>query len=271
MIHDGHRLSLGLEALDYGFVVHSGFDQLQSDMAAHWRDLICEPDLAHAAFTKLAENLKTLREDLSWLQVTGRANSFPAEFAGRGRGLEEAEPSEHICYAGQVEGGMTTPSSLGVVMYVTPGQAGAQPGTVGYCGWGTGTYELARYTDGPTVTPLTLNIPGGTTHLSALENDIGFTALYQTSGQLGGIVLWDASTGNLDFYSDATFTRSTTLLSDVSVPVACVNVGAISNGNINGGSRLLANVTTSPVSAAYQITASGGAPQQFFAVTQPAA
>jgi hypothetical protein len=175
--------------------------------------------------------------------------------------------TEHICYEGQVLGDLTTPSSLAVVMYVTPGQAGAKPGTVGYCGWGTGTFQLAHYTDGPTVTPLTLNIPGGTTLLSALENDIGFTPLYQTSGQLGGIVLWDSSTGNLDFYSDATFTSSTTLLSDVSVPVACVNVNAINNGNLATGGRMLVNVTTSSGSAAYQITASGGTPQQFFAGT----
>jgi hypothetical protein len=160
---------------------------------------------------------------------------------------------------------MTTPGSLAVVMYVTPGTAGAQPGTVGYCGSNPGTYELAHYTDGTTVTPPTLNIPGASTLLSALTNDVGFTALYQTSGQLGGIVLWDASNGNYLFYSDATFTTSTTLLSNVGLGVPCVNVSAISNGNSNGGSRLLLNVTTASVTTAYQITASGGTPQQFFA------
>jgi hypothetical protein len=173
--------------------------------------------------------------------------------------------SQHICAAGQVEGDLTTPSTLAVVIYVTPGTAGAQPGTVGYCGSSPGTYELAHYTDRPTVTPLTLNIPGGTSLFSALQNDVGFTALYQTSGQLGGIVLWDASTGNYLFYSDATFTTSTTLLSNVGLGVPCVNVSAISNGNFDGGSRLLLNVTTASGTAAYQITASGGTPQQFFA------
>jgi hypothetical protein len=176
-------------------------------------------------------------------------------------------PSEHICSQGQVEGDMTTPSSLAVVMYVTPGTPGAQPGTVGYCGSNPGTFELAHYTDGPTVTPVTLNIPGASTLLSALQNDVGFTALYQTNGQLGGIVLWDASTGNYLFYSDATFTSSTTLLTDVGLGVPCVNVSAISNGNLGAGGRLLLNVTTSSGSAAYQITASGGTPQQFFAGT----
>jgi hypothetical protein len=175
--------------------------------------------------------------------------------------------SEHICSQGQVEGDQTTPSSLAVVMYVTPGKAGAKPGTVGYCNWATGTYELARYTDSPTTSPTTLNIPGGTANLSALENDGAFTALYQTSGELGGIVLWDASTRNLNFYSDATFTSATTLLSNVSVGAPCVNVNAISNGNLDADGRLLLNVTSSSGSAAYQITASGGTPQQFFAGT----
>jgi hypothetical protein len=175
--------------------------------------------------------------------------------------------SEHICSFGQVESDEATPSSLAVVMYVTPGTAGAQPGTVGYCGTNPGTYELAHYTDGPTVTPLTLNIPGASTLLSALINDVGFTPLYQASGQLGGIVLWDASSGNYLFYSDATFTSSTTLLSDVGLGVPCVDVSAISNGNIDGGSRLLLSVTTTSGTTAYQITASGGTPQPFFAGT----
>jgi len=173
-------------------------------------------------------------------------------------------PSEHICYEGQVQSDLTTPSSLAVVMYVTAGVAGAQPGTVGYCGSNPGTFELAHYTDGPTVTPLTLNIPGASTLLSALENDIGFTPLYQTNGQLGGIVLWDASTGNYLFYSDATFTSSTTLLSNVSIGIPCVNTSAIGNGVFNGNSLLL-SVSTASGTAAYRITASGGTPQQFFA------
>jgi hypothetical protein len=64
MIHDRQRLPLGLEALQYGFVVHPGFDQLQSNLPPHRKDLICQPDLPHATFTELAENLKAFREDL---------------------------------------------------------------------------------------------------------------------------------------------------------------------------------------------------------------
>ncbi|MFZ0305284.1 MAG: hypothetical protein WAL75_21515 [Terracidiphilus sp.] len=176
-------------------------------------------------------------------------------------------PSEHICNEGQVQSDLTTPSSLAVVMYITAGTSGSKPGTVGYCGSSPGTFELAHYTDAATVAPATLNIPGATSTLSALENDGSFTALYQTNGQLGGIVLWDASTGDLNFYSDATFTSSTTLLSDVGIGAPCVNVNAITNGYSNGGSRLLLNVTTTSTTTAYLITASGGTPQQFFGGT----
>ena len=103
-------------------------------------------------------------------------------------------PSEHICSGGQVESNGTMPDTLAVVIYVTPGAAGAQPGTVGYCGVPPGTYELAHYTDGPSVTPTVLDIPGGSSTFAALESDIGFTGLYESTGELGGIVLWDAAT-----------------------------------------------------------------------------
>ncbi len=175
-------------------------------------------------------------------------------------------PSEHICPGGQVESNGTMPDTLAVVIYVTPGAAGAQPGTVGYCGVPPGTYELAHYTDGPTVAPAVLDIPGGTSTFAALEADIGFTGLYQSSGDLGGLVLWDAATKDLNFYSDETFTGATTLLTNVSAPVACVSENAVANGLRDAaGGVMLANFNTSSGDVAYQITASGAAPTQFFA------
>jgi hypothetical protein len=175
-------------------------------------------------------------------------------------------PSEHICPGGQVESNGTMPDTLAVVIYVTPGAAGAKPGTVGYCGVPPGTYELAHYIDKPAVAPTVLDIPGGTSTFAALEADIGFTGLYESSGELGGIVLWNAATKDLNFYSDETFTGSTTLLTDVSAPVACVNENAVANGlKDTAGGRMLATFNTSSGDAAYQITASAAAPTQFFA------
>jgi hypothetical protein len=175
-------------------------------------------------------------------------------------------PSEHICAGGQVETGATMPDTLAVVIYVTPGSAGAQPGTVGYCGVPPGTYELANYTDGPAVAPTVLDIPGGSTLLAALENDVNFSGLYQPSGKLGGVVLWDAATKGVNFYSDDTFTTPTTLLTNVSAPVACVSENAVANGlKDNLGGRMLATFNTGSGDVAYQIGSSGGAPAQFFA------
>ena len=72
MIHDRQRLPLGLEALHQRLVVHPGLDQLQRDLPPHRRSLFRQPDLPHAAFTKLADELKTLRKDLSRLQPADR-------------------------------------------------------------------------------------------------------------------------------------------------------------------------------------------------------
>ena len=70
MIHDGQRLALGLESLHDRLVVHPGLDQLERDLPSHRRGLFGQPDLSHSAFAKLADKLKTLSEDLSWLQAS---------------------------------------------------------------------------------------------------------------------------------------------------------------------------------------------------------
>ena len=72
MIHDRQRLPLRLEALHDRLVVHPGLDQLQRDLPPHRGSLFGQPDLAHAAFTKLADELKTLRKDLSRSQSATR-------------------------------------------------------------------------------------------------------------------------------------------------------------------------------------------------------
>jgi hypothetical protein len=174
-------------------------------------------------------------------------------------------PSKHICQSGQVQSDLTTPSSLSVVIYVTTGSPGSKPGTVGYCGFSPGTYELISYTDGPAVDPTVLDIPGGTSTLSALENDISFSPLYEDTGKLGGVLLWDAATKDENFYPDETFAGGKTLLSDVGFPLPCINAGAISqgaSGSLFG--RLLASANNGKTYTAYQFTSSGAAPTEFF-------
>jgi hypothetical protein len=174
--------------------------------------------------------------------------------------------SKHVCSGGQVQSDLTTPSSLSVVIYVTAGDSGAQPGTFGYCGVSPGTYELVNYTDDSTASPTVLDIPGGTSSYSALQNDGPFTALYQDSGKLGGIVLWDAATTDVNFYADETFTSATKLLTSAGNPLPCVAESTVANGLDAGNfGRMLTNVSNSSVNSAYVITASGAAPTEFFA------
>ena len=169
----------------------------------------------------------------------------------------------NVCNAGQMENNVATPASLAVVFYVVTPTAGATPGTAGYCPAG-GTYELANYSDSPTTAPTVLAIPGGTSTLSALLNDGPFTSIYQNSGLLAGVVLWDATSKNLNLYEDESFVAPSALLSGVSQPVAIfsrtVQYGA---ANLGGGNYLF-NASTASVAAAYRINASL-TPSEFFA------
>src|ERR1700722_9595122 len=74
MIHDRQRLSLRLETLHDGLVVHAGLDQLEGDLSPHGRILFRQPDLPHAAFAKLADELKTFRKCLPLFQSNSKAD-----------------------------------------------------------------------------------------------------------------------------------------------------------------------------------------------------
>ena len=95
MIHDRQRLPLRLEALHDRLVVHPGLDQLQGDLPPHRRGLFGQPDLPHAAFAKLADELKTLREDLSRFQASASIDCDPtsAPSGGDCRKLERTPSS----------------------------------------------------------------------------------------------------------------------------------------------------------------------------------
>src|SRR4051794_38677767 len=51
VIHQGERLALGFKTRDDFARVHTGFDQLERDAAAHRLFLLSQPDFAHPAFT----------------------------------------------------------------------------------------------------------------------------------------------------------------------------------------------------------------------------
>jgi hypothetical protein len=180
-------------------------------------------------------------------------------------------PPQHICAVGQLETDLTMADSLAAIVYETAGTPGAMPGTTGYCNSGTGTYYAVPYSAGMTDDPskYMITLPGATADNSAITNDGEPSALYLSSGALSGIELWDAANGNVLFYTDDTFTTSTTMQTSVPTPVACVNINAVLNGvkDSVGGRLLVAEVTTSgevASGASYQLTAAGEA-EQFFA------
>jgi hypothetical protein len=175
--------------------------------------------------------------------------------------------SKNICSGGEIETNAATPTTMQIVVYVVTPEAGALPGTNGYCSGVTGgTYYVINYTDSPTAAPTVTTIPGGSASYPALFNDGNFAPLNLSTGVLGGLLLWDAATTDENFYTSAAFTSSTTLISGVTgIPVACVNVTGVTNGNHDSlGGSYLANVSTASGIAAYQFTASGAA-NQFFA------
>ncbi len=57
MIHDGERLALGLKTSQSGFVVHAALDELERYHAADRDGLFGKPDLTHAAFAELLDQV----------------------------------------------------------------------------------------------------------------------------------------------------------------------------------------------------------------------
>ncbi len=99
MIHDRQRLPLRLEALHDRLVVHPRLDQLERNLPPHRGGLFGQPDLSHASFTKLADELKTFRKERSRLQASAEnLIGIRDEFVGQWGALKEAR-------AGVVAGG----------------------------------------------------------------------------------------------------------------------------------------------------------------------
>jgi hypothetical protein len=146
------------------------------------------------------------------------------------------------------------------VVYEAIPEAGTKPGDTGYCtGVPGGTYYLATYGESATTAPTVIDIPGGTSTLSALTNDGNFDPLNLNNGDLGGLLYWDSSTKDENLYVEPNFTAPTTLLHGVSgTPLACVNGPAVANGaqNFLAGSEL-ATVSTSAGLKSYQFGPSG--------------
>jgi hypothetical protein len=171
--------------------------------------------------------------------------------------------SMNVCSAGQLENDVAAPSSLAVVVYVVTPLSGATPGTAGYCPAG-GTYELAHYTDTPATAPVVVNLPGGTVNFSALINDGPFTGLYQNAGSLAGVALWDSADSSLNFYPGETFAGPSTVVANMTEPLAIFSRTVEYGVEWTGGDNYLFSGTTAGTTIAYRMNASGSAAAFFF-------
>ena len=127
------------------------------------------------------------------------------------------------------------------------------------CGKGGDVYQVVHYSDSSTTVPTVVDINIQTAAPGSL-----FTALYQTSGALGGMVLLD-STGDLDFYTSDTFTSPTVLTSGVTSAFDLVDDSSVnSSGYLGAGTAFLA-VTTGSGSSVWRVPSSGAASTIFSA------
>jgi hypothetical protein len=127
------------------------------------------------------------------------------------------------------------------------------------CGNGGDVYRVAHYSDSSTTDPTVVDINTPTAALGGM-----FTALYQTSGALGGLVLLDA-TGDLDFYTSGAFTSPTVLTSGVTSALDLVDDSSVNSTGYLGASTAFLSVTTSSGSSVWRVPSSGEASSIFSA------
>jgi hypothetical protein len=127
------------------------------------------------------------------------------------------------------------------------------------CGNGGDVYQVAHYSDSSTTDPTVVDINTPTAALGGM-----FTALYQTSGVLGGLVLLDA-TGDLDFYTSDAFTIPTVLTSGVTSALDLVDDSSVNSTGYLGASTAFLSVTTSSGSSVWRVPSSGEASSIFSA------
>lgn len=118
------------------------------------------------------------------------------------------------------------------------------------CGAGGDVYQVIHYNDSPTTNPTVVN-------LAAPPNSL--TALYQSDGALGGVVLLNSATGDLDFYSDDTFTSPKVLTTGVSASLDIADDSTADNTGSIGATTAFLSVTTSSGTSVWRVPASGAA------------
>ncbi len=148
---------------------------------------------------------------------------------------------------GTAQTNVADPTTMFVVLHTNAGGASS-------CGAGGDVYQVVHYNDSAATDPAIVNITPSMT-----QPGDTLTALYQSSGALGGLVLLDSATGNLDFYSDDTFTSPKVLTGGVSSWADMVDDSTVDNTGAVGATTAFLSVTTSSGTFVWRVTASGAA------------
>ena len=159
-----------------------------------------------------------------------------------------------ICgIVGWAQANVDDPTTWFVVLHINAGGTSS-------CGAGGDVYQVIHYNDSSTTDPTVANITAPTTPLGS-----ALTALYQSNGALGGLVLLDSATGNLDFYSDDTFTSPKVLTTGVSASHDMIDDSAFDNTDSVGATTAFLSVTTTSGTSVWRVPASGAASKVYTA------
>jgi hypothetical protein len=138
-----------------------------------------------------------------------------------------------ICDSRQASTNLLTASTVFVVLHIA--------GTGG-CNTTGDVWEVVHYTDSSTTAPTVVAIKG-----------TGFTPLYNASGALTGLELFDSASGNLYLYANDSFTSPTTLVAGVTAASIVLNSEAVNGGASFAGNVLFLSVTTASGNYLYRL------------------
>ena len=139
---------------------------------------------------------------------------------------------------------VSDPTTLFVVLQTNSGGASS-------CGTGGDVYQVIHYSDSADTAPTVVNITTPT--LATL------LPLYQASGKLGGLVLLNSTTNDLDFYSDDTFTNPSVLTGGVTSWFDVADDSSVDNTGGVGATTAFLSMTTASGTSLWRVPSSGSA------------
>jgi hypothetical protein len=137
-----------------------------------------------------------------------------------------------ICDSREASTNLFDASTVFVVLHIA--------GSTG-CNTTGDVWEVVHYTDASSTAPTVVAI-----------KSTFFTPLYDSTGALTGLELFDATSGNLYLYASDTFTSPTTLVAGVTAASTVLNAESV-NGGAFTGNELFLSVTTAAGNYLYRL------------------